>query len=168
MRYDIRSRKFWNALKPITKPIQLWSKALTNAVQIAIVQVLNVVRGYLLTSLRRRNIGRRFKALFIEAFRGNGGAGRPGLTPENCGHYKGGGNRYAIKDYNVAAHTFPDGKVKIWCMNGCGFKSWNGDANWQQALFMQENTSNNPSSSERGFTSIVRKSEVTVVYQDKI
>lgn len=85
------------------------------------------------------------------------------LTPrEECRHLKGakascwgvdkfGGphSSFACKDYNVGCHTFVDGRTKIWCLNGCGFVSWNGDENWTEAKRMVEQSTNCPSSSER-------------------
>lgn len=88
---------------------------------------------------------------------------RSNLTPkEKCRHLKGGvasrwgvdkyggpGFRTEMKDYNLGCHTFVDGKTKIWCLNGCGFVSWNGDENWAKAKEMMDSSTNLPSSSEQ-------------------
>lgn len=89
---------------------------------------------------------------------------------KNCKHLKGTQSfRTAHRDYNVACHTFVDGRTKVWCMNGCGFVSWRGDENWKQALDMMEQTSNRPSSSERGISREEYEATacVQVVFQDK-
>jgi len=83
------------------------------------------------------------------------------LTPRaECRHLKGaeasrwgvdrwGGNKFGTaKDYNLACHTFPDAKTKIWCLNGCGFTSSPSDPNWKQAVEMFRQSSNSKSSSE--------------------
>lgn len=82
------------------------------------------------------------------------------LTPKKeCKHLKGaegspwgidkygGPRRSSLIDYNVATHTFINGTTRIWCLNGCGFESWEGDEKWQQALKMIQQTSNTRSSS---------------------
>jgi hypothetical protein len=78
-----------------------------------------------------------------------------------CKHLKGGGmlagkmwdkydgpQNHRSVDYSVATHRFPDGKTKIWCLQGCGFESWTGDANWAEAVHMAESSTNCQSSSE--------------------
>lgn len=81
-------------------------------------------------------------------------------TPrEKCKHLKGGlasrwgvdiyGDKFgAHKDYNVAGFRFADGKTKIWCLNNCGFVSWQGDENWVKAKSMLEQSTNTLASSE--------------------
>jgi hypothetical protein len=87
-------------------------------------------------------------------------AWRASLTPRNkCKHLKGGrvsrwgvdkygGAHGSVKDYNLARHRFIDFSQKIWCLNSCGFVSWKGDANWEKALEMWDQTSNQMSASE--------------------
>lgn len=86
----------------------------------------------------------------------------------NCKHLKAERTRMAgtPKDYNMATHTFADGRTKIWCLNNCGFESFRGDANWRKALEMAEESSNHPSASERVFYE--KPKVVNVVYQDKL
>jgi hypothetical protein len=109
---------------------------------------------------------------FLKKWRENRGEGwtyslqeKPKPNPY-CKHLKGGRIRGVAKDYNVAGHTFPDGRVKIWCLNGCGFEAYPKDANWQEAVAMLDESSNKRSSSER--TMFAKKSEIKVVYQDKL
>src|SRR5271157_3808849 len=70
------------------------------------------------------------------------------LRIKRCTHAKGGRGPRVTTDYNVGCHTFIDGKTKIWCLNGCGFESWTGDANWEKACGMCEQSTNTASSSE--------------------
>ena len=78
---------------------------------------------------------------------------------EKCEHQKGGlasrwgvdtyGKKFgAHKDYNVAGFRFANGKTKIWCLNNCGFVSWQGDENWSKAKSMLEQSTNTLASSE--------------------
>lgn len=102
---------------------------------------------------------------------------------KNCKHLKGGSSRKRgqQKDFNLYSHTFTDGKVVIKC-NSCGAKWFEGDTteylhrngnsipNWTkigytEAVYMLEESSNKPSSSE-----IFRKTKtgVTVVEQKAV
>lgn len=74
---------------------------------------------------------------------------RPLPNPK-CKHLKGGGAiRSHYKDYNIGCHTFIDGRTKIWCLNGCGFVSWEGQKSFVEATRMLEQSNNTKSSSER-------------------
>jgi hypothetical protein len=110
---------------------------------------------------------------FLKKFRENREEGwtysaqeKPAHNPY-CKHLKGGRLRSITRDYNVAAHTFADGRTKIWCLNGCGFEAYPKDVNWAKAIEMAEQSSNRASTTERIFSG---KPEVVtrVVYQDKI
>jgi hypothetical protein len=89
-----------------------------------------------------------------------------GLTPrQECKHSKGprvckwGMDKYAgssysqygPKDYNLACHTFIDGRTKIWCMWNCGYVVWSdGDKEaYIKAKSLMEQSSNKHSASER-------------------
>ena len=89
--------------------------------------------------------------------------------PSKCTHLKGAGgkSRYSpAKDYNLASHTFPDRRTKVWCLYGCGLVAWNGDKNFKNLLKMMEQSSNHHSSSEI-IAPDIRKNSITVVVQDK-
>lgn len=86
---------------------------------------------------------------------------------KNCDHLKGGRNRSQTKqnpNYNISYHSFIDGTRRIRCHN-CGMKWFKDDTReflirngkkipnhtglgWNDALFMQRNTSNTLSASE--------------------
>jgi hypothetical protein len=107
---------------------------------------------------------------------------RESLTPrEKCKHLKGGfASRWgfdkfggplgsAIKDYNIGVHRFIDFSVKAWCLNGCGFESRPGDANWDETLRMIDSSTNVQSASESvPYKQPQSLKEVTVVVQDRI
>lgn len=74
------------------------------------------------------------------------------LRIKRCTHTKGGrgvkGRPLVVKDYNLGYHRFIDGRIKIWCLNNCGFEAWEGDENWEKACKMWEQSTNTQSSSE--------------------
>jgi hypothetical protein len=63
----------------------------------------------------------------------------------------GGTNRYRIKDFNVAFHTFPDCTQVIRCMR-CNEEAWNRHGvktpNWDAFLALTKESTNTPSQSE--------------------
>lgn len=141
-----------------------------------IFDLLNIIQGYLNTHLAsyrlRKNI--EYAEAFLKKFRVGKDESRslqnkPKPNP-NCRHLKGRIFRdfFGFRDYNVAGHCFADGKIKIWCLNNCGFYSIAGDANWKDALLMVEQSSNKPSSSERYYHGEKVEVATRVVYQDKI
>ena len=145
-----------------------------------ILDILNVVRGYFLTELSgyqlRKNI--EYADKFLAWFRSRtryvvpGTAGKRNPDPD-CKHLKGGQLKAygTARDYNMLGHTFSDGSITIRCGNGCGFKSTPRDENWKDAVYMMEESSNRPSSSERVFPGANHgnyRSKATVVYQDKL
>lgn len=94
---------------------------------------------------------------FLKKFRENRAEGwtysaqeKPGPNPY-CKHLKGGRLKTAYKDYNVVGHTFPDGTVKIWCLNNCGFVATPKSENWKTAMEMADQSSNKTSASEQYF-----------------
>lgn len=95
------------------------------------------------------------------------------LANPNCKHLKGG--RLSIgRDYNLALHTFADGRTKMWCLNHCGFKLWDDEVGFSEArILMITQSTNKPSSSERVFSGkeveeYIATCQDIVTYQDKI
>lgn len=74
------------------------------------------------------------------------------------------------EDYNLAEHTFIDGRAKIWCLWNCGFVVWS-DGNKEEFLkaqnMLRNSSTNRPSASERFMASKDGKSYI-VVCGDKI
>ncbi len=87
----------------------------------------------------------------------------------NCAHLKAANviKSGSVRDFNVAGHRFPDGTIKIWCLNGCGFVSYFNDANWKQAVEMLHLSTNTSSASEYAMKG-TRRSNVTAVFQDSV
>lgn len=116
---------------------------------------------------------------FLEKFRegrdNTWSLGKPETWPRkpkpnpNCDHRKGGRFKSKVHaDYNVAGHTFFDGSSKIWCLNGCGFVSFPGDANWRVAMEMVDSSSNTWTASERIMPRRKGYDPVVVTVQDSV
>ena len=68
--------------------------------------------------------------------------------PSTCKHLKGGYiQSLGHKDFNVSFHTFCDGSRRIIC-NSCGKKWFKGQPDWEEALKMNEQSTNAASASE--------------------
>ncbi len=90
------------------------------------------------------------------------------FPPSKCKHLKGGSRfRAGYKDYNLAMHTFSDGRTKVWCLFGCGLEAWTGDTNFENLRKLMEEKSSNHRSSSAHFVTL-RNGKPIVAVQDRI